>query len=107
MISRHDFTKGQRELLNYAVQIQLLDAVELGVLIANHGPDMEAIRKELDEFAWVLRTGSEEERNRRNQWITARNWVVIIVDADPDGRNPLNWEQTLSQITKRGYGRRS
>jgi hypothetical protein len=71
MISRHDFTKNQRWLLNRAVRIGLMDAFDLGVLLAVKGNDFDAIKSEVSEYAWVLRNGCESEQKTRSLWIQA------------------------------------
>ena len=51
-LSRHDFSKDQRDLLNRAVEIGFIDAVELGVLMANLGSNFTEIQVELTEAAF-------------------------------------------------------
>ena len=52
--TRHDYSKDERDLLNVAVKIGVIDAVELGILMIKHGVDTEIIRIEITEAAWSL-----------------------------------------------------
>jgi hypothetical protein len=71
MLTRFDFTKNQRDLLNAAVSCGLVDAIELACMVTNHGNNMDALLDELSEVCWVLRTGSDNERETRSQWVNA------------------------------------
>lgn len=71
MLSRFDFTKEQRDLLNIAVSCGVVDAVELACMVTNHGNNMGPILDELSEACFVLRTGSDAERRTRSEWINA------------------------------------
>jgi len=50
-MNRHDFTKAQRDLLNFAVRIDVVDAVELGCMLA-HGANFATLDNELTEAAF-------------------------------------------------------
>ena len=71
MLTRFDFTKNERGLLNTAVSCGLVDAIEFACMVSNHGNNIHAIMDELSEACWVLRTGGDAERKTRSQWIGA------------------------------------
>jgi len=50
--SRFDYTQDQRDALNAAVKIDFVDAVEIGVMMINHGDDFDAMLDELTEAAF-------------------------------------------------------
>tara|TARA_R100001163_G_C4882921_1_gene79409 strand:- start:22 stop:252 length:231 start_codon:yes stop_codon:yes gene_type:complete len=70
-MTRFDFTQKERLLLNKAVSCGLVDAVELAVLVANYGNNVDAIKRKLSYACWVLRNGCEEEKQTRSMWIEA------------------------------------
>jgi hypothetical protein len=52
-MDRHDFDKMTRDALNEAVALEILDAVELGCLMANHGDDARKLMREITEIAFT------------------------------------------------------
>jgi len=52
-MDRFDFDKLTRDALNAAVDIGIIDAVELGCMIATHGVDAEVIMTEITEAAYA------------------------------------------------------
>ena len=67
-ISRFSFTKSQRGLLNFAVSIKVLDAVELGVLMENEGANFPAIEAEISTIAFC-----DRGRGVHGAWVEARD----------------------------------
>ena len=56
IFSRFDFTDAQREFLLYVVRRNdVIDAIDLGCIIANHGADFGAISDEILEAYFVNR----------------------------------------------------
>jgi hypothetical protein len=54
-MTRHDFTKAQRDHLNLAVSLGIVDAVELGCMMAVLGADFRALSDDLSEAAFAGR----------------------------------------------------
>ena len=54
-VTRFDFTKPQRNFMLHATTHHILDAIELGVLIAQHGANFEAIADDIIEAAFLSR----------------------------------------------------
>jgi hypothetical protein len=50
-ITRHSFTARERGMLNAAVALDIIDAVELGCMIAEHGADAQALFSEIGSAA--------------------------------------------------------
>jgi hypothetical protein len=70
MLSRFDFNKNQRDLLNLAVSLGIIDAVELGCMMAEHGADFTAITDEISEACWASRL-EMDRAEARSAWIDA------------------------------------
>lgn len=64
MIQRHDFSKASRDAFNAAVSLNVIDAVELGCLMVEHGSDAEAIMDEITECAFAQR----HEGDKHGEW---------------------------------------
>ena len=69
MTSRFDFTKAQRTLLNTAVSLDIIDAVELGCLISEHGSDFDAIEEDILMCAWA----SHHSDDKHAAWCAIRD----------------------------------
>tara|TARA_B100001175_G_scaffold314137_1_gene322935 strand:- start:552 stop:803 length:252 start_codon:yes stop_codon:yes gene_type:complete len=80
MLTRFDFTKNERDLLNTAVSCGLVDPVGLACIVASHANSMDAIISKLSEICWTLRTGSDAEQETRSRWIDACDYFRFIDD---------------------------
>jgi hypothetical protein len=67
-MDRFDFTKDQRDLLNLAVKINVVDAVELGCMMSNVGVNFDVLCGELTETAF---TNIHSESRIHTEWVTA------------------------------------
>jgi hypothetical protein len=66
-MTRFDFDKITRDAFNAAVSLGIIDAVELGCLMAQHGTDAEAIIKEITLAAYCC-SHSAQGRARHSSW---------------------------------------
>jgi len=67
MLTRFDFDKTTRDAFNAAVSLDIIDAVELGCLMAEHGADAGAIISEITHTAF-LNFHSDVGRARHADW---------------------------------------
>ncbi len=67
-ISRHDFTKPERDMLNLAVTLNVVDAVELAVMVANIGVNFDVLCSELTDAAF---TNIHTEPHIHTEWVKA------------------------------------
>ena len=63
-MDRFDFTKPQRDLLNLCVSLDVVDAVELGCMMALHTTNFNALLDELTECAHASRHCTESSAAR-------------------------------------------
>lgn len=54
-MNRFSYSKPSRDLLNKAVALDILDAIELGCLMAELGTNVPSIVNEINEFVWASR----------------------------------------------------
>lgn len=80
--SRHDFTQTTRDLLNYAVRIEAVDAVELAVLVVEHGTDVDAILEEVTNSAFACRHHAGQ---RHTLWADALDAYRVVQPAEREG----------------------
>jgi hypothetical protein len=66
-MTRYDFDETTRRALNSAVSLNIIDAVELGCIMAAHGTDVAAILAEITEAGWADRH-SPESADARRAW---------------------------------------
>ena len=78
MTTRFDFTPQQRDTLNAAVRIGLVDAVDLACIVSTHAAHFAPIATELDEIAHTLRTGNRAEQQIKKTWNDIRNSVSLL-----------------------------
>ena len=69
-MDRFDFTQSERDMLNKAVRIGVVDAVELGCMMSNIGVNFDQLASELTETAY---TNIHSERRIHTEWVTARD----------------------------------
>ena len=87
-MDRHDYSYEARALLNHAVAIDLLDGVELGCVMLEHGGDLAKVLETLQGYAWALCHSDPETRRAWNKareeydqaqhqrdWTQARPWL--------------------------------
>ena len=67
-LSRHDFTKAERDLLNKDVEIGVIDPVELGVMIHNLGADCILLFGDLTLAAY---SNIHSEPRIHSEWVSA------------------------------------
>ena len=67
-MDRFDFTKAERDMLNLAVTLNVVDAVELGCMMANVGVNFDVLAGELTEVAF---TNIHGERRIHTEWVKA------------------------------------
>lgn len=78
-LTRFDISLVHRDMLNAAVRIGLVDAVEIGVLIHNHGTNIEAVLDELSEAAYAR---IHDDPKTRLAWIEIRESVSCLQEPD-------------------------
>lgn len=78
MVTRFDFTPQQRDTLNAAVRIGLVDAVDLACIVATHAAHFAPIATELDEIAHTLRTGNRAEQQIKKTWNDIRESINLL-----------------------------
>lgn len=78
MVTRFDFTPQQRDTLNAAVRLGIVDPVDLACIVTTHAMLFADIARELDETADTLRHGSDEEQGRRRAWIDIRESIHLL-----------------------------
>ncbi len=54
-IDRFEFNQDERDLLNLAVDLDILDGVELGILMMNHGPNFDPINEKIIQYGYAHR----------------------------------------------------
>tara|TARA_R110002020_G_scaffold33894_3_gene102854 strand:- start:802 stop:1080 length:279 start_codon:yes stop_codon:yes gene_type:complete len=63
-LSRFDFTDAQQDFLLHVVRCNdVIDAIDLGCIIANHGANFEAIADEILEAYFVSRHWDHQDRH--------------------------------------------
>lgn len=80
-MTRFDFDKQTRDAFNAAVeQLRIIDAVELGCLMVEHGTDAAAIMNEITEAAYADRHGNRSKHalwcSINDDWHKARREAV-------------------------------
>lgn len=83
-VTRHDFTTVECDLINLAVRLGFADAVEIGVLMLEHGPNAETILARLDDFADARRHCTPAEQSAMRDWFAARESVRVLQAPDDD-----------------------
>ena len=73
--SRHDFRQPARDLLNYAVKINVIDAIELAVLVVEHGNDVATLRDVISLAAFASR---HHAGDRHRLWCRANDAFSAI-----------------------------
>ncbi len=62
-MSRHNFTKTERDLLNLAVKLDILDGIDLGVLIAENGTNFAPINETIIGWAFSNHHFTDQHKN--------------------------------------------
>lgn len=83
MLDRFDYTQDQRSLLNKAVEIGFVDAVELGCMMANHGTNVHALFDGLTEAAF---SNIHSERRLHTEWVQAFDAYYKVINRKRAGR---------------------
>lgn len=73
-MDRFDFDKGTRDALNAAVDIGIIDAVELGCKMATRGIDPEAIMGDITEAAFSDIHSSKGYLRHAQWWRVSNEW---------------------------------
>lgn len=73
---RFDFTKRDRDALNTAAGLGIVDAVEFGCLVAKHGTDTRAILEEILEAAFADHHDPEGRKRHAAMCSVVNDWVA-------------------------------
>ena len=68
-LNRFDFNRIDRAAINAAVSLEVVDAVSMACIVAEHGADIGAIKAELDEIAYISERSGTMTRPAWARWV--------------------------------------